>query len=217
MVLSESAAASGPAATPVARSRTYSLAQIIRFAIVAIAGGLLVGSMFMPYWTITLHAPQYPRGLYIDVYVNKMEPVRNVFEVDNLNHYIGMIRLTDAAPIERKISLYAIPAIALIALASFLVRGVWRWLLRFPVILYPAIFVGDLFGWLYYAGNWLDPHAPMSSSIKEFTPRIYGKGTIGQFRTEAHFLNGFYLTVIAALLVLAVTIWERSRRNATRD
>jgi hypothetical protein len=93
------------------------------------------------------------------------------------------------------------------------VSGIWRTILRLPVIIYPVIFVADLFAWLYYAGHALDPHAPMSSSIKEFTPRIVGMGTIGQFHTEAGFATGFYLAVVAAVVTLAVTIWEwRSHR-----
>ena len=192
-------------------------ALVARLFLQAGAAVLLIASIFYPYWEITLHAPQYPRGLFIEVFVNKMEPFRNVFEVDGLNHYIGMIKLTDAAEIERQISVYAIPAVAVLAMISFLMRGHWRWLIRLPVILYPAIFAADLFGWLYYAGHSLDPKAPMSSSINEFTPRIFGKGTIGQFHTEASFSTGFYLAVAAAVITLLVTIWEWRSRDARTD
>lgn len=182
-----------------------------------VTGGaaLLIASIFFPYWSITLHAPQYPKGLYIEIFVNKMQPMRNVFEVDGLNHYIGMIKLTDAASLERSISVYAIPMVAALTVVSLFLKGVWRWLLRLPIILYPVVFAVDLFAWLFYAGHSLDKHAPMSSSIKEFTPRIYGNGTIGQFTTEAGFMNGFYLSITAAAIVLAVTIWEWRGRHAT--
>jgi hypothetical protein len=73
-----------------------------------------------------------------------------------------------------------------------------------------------LFAWLYYAGHSLDENAPMSSSISEFTPRLLGEGTIGQFRTEANFQAGFYLAVGAAVIALVVTIWERQARHARR-
>ena len=85
---------------------------------------------------------------------------------------------------------------------------------RLPVILYPIIFMADLFAWLYYAGHSLDPHAPMSSSIKEFTPKIFGTGTIGQFHTEAEFTTGFYLAAAAAVITMVVAIWERWGRHA---
>lgn len=206
--------AAGVGAAATSRSRTLINARTARFILMVGAAVLLIASIFYPYWSITLHAPQYPKGLYIDVYVNKMEPYRNVFEVDGLNHYIGMIKLTDAASMERRIAVFALPVLALLALGAGLVRRRWSWLLRLPMILYPLIFVGDLFAWLYYAGHSLDKTAPMSSSISEFTPAILGTGTIGQFTTEADFQIGFQLAVAAALLALAVTIWEGRSQNA---
>jgi hypothetical protein len=68
----------------------------------------------------------------------------------------------------------------------------------------------DLFAWLYYAGHSLDPTAALSSSIKPFTPRLLGEGDIGQFSTVASFGLGFYLALIAVLLVLAATLLGRS-------
>lgn len=187
----------------------------LRILLMLGAGVLLIGSMRSVYWNIVLHAPQYPRGLFIDVFVNKMEPARNVFEVDGLNHYIGMIKLTEAARFERAISVYAIPIMAIVAMIPFVWKRKYSWLFRVPMIVYPIIFVADLFAWLYYAGHSLDPHAPMSSSIKEFTPAILGEGVIGQFRTTASFETGFYLAVIAALIALVVTVWEwRIRSHA---
>ena len=201
-----------PLAKPIARAVPG--LRYLRLALLVAAGALLVWSIFLPYWNIVLHAPQYPKGLSVDVFVYKMEPLKNVHEVDNLNHYIGMIRLTDAATLEQDISRIGIPFLALLAIASFWLRGPWRLLARLPIVLYPAIFVADLFAWLYYAGHSLDPHAPLSSSIKEFTPRLIGDGRIGQFSTEAAFQSGFYAALAAAGLVLLVTVLDRRADHA---
>lgn len=177
------------------------------------SAALLIGSIFLPYWNIILRAPQYPKGLSIDVYVNKLEDMRSVREVDGLNHYIGMIKLTDAATIERAISVYAIPVIAILAVASVFLSGGWRTLARIPVVIYPIVFVIDLFAWLFYAGHNLDPTAALSSSIDEFTPRIFGTGVIGQFKTEAQFEPGFWLAVAAAVVMLVAIIVDRRGRR----
>jgi hypothetical protein len=182
--------------------------------VLVIAAALLIGSIFLPYWDITLHAPQYPKGLHVEVFVYKMTPARNVFEVNGLNHYIGMMPLEDAARIEREISRFAIPVLAVLAVASFWLRGTWRLVARIPIMIYPLIFIADLFAWLYYAGHSLDPNRPLTA-IPEFTPRILGEGVIGQFSTQAHFDRGFYLAVVAALLVLAVTLWNRMQHDET--
>ena len=188
--------------------------RYLKLGLLILAGALLVWSIFLPYWNIVLHAPQYPRGLSVDVFVYKMTPEKSVREVDGLNHYIGMIKLTDAATIERQISRFAIPVLALLAIASFWLVGIWRALARLPIMIYPVIFVADLFAWLYYAGHSLDPHAALSSSIEEFTPRLLGQGRIGQFSTKANFETGFYVAVAAAAIVLLVTIWDWRRGHA---
>lgn len=194
-----------------AKAAGLSLAWVdaLRLGGLIVAGALLALTIVLPYWSITLHAPQYPKGLTIDAYVNEMRG--DVAEVDGLNHYIGMIKLEEAAKIERTISRIAIPFIAVLAVLSFWVKSRWRWLLALPIIIYPVVFALDLFAWLYYAGHSLDPKAALSSSIHEFTPTILGTGVIGQFSTEASFRIGYYLAVLAAIIVLAVTIRGRSR------
>ncbi len=181
------------------------------------AAALLIGSIFLPYWHIILRAPQYPKGLSVKVYVNKLEDMRSVREVDGLNHYIGMIKLTDAATIERAISVYAIPLVAILAVASIFLSGRWRTLARVPVVIYPIIFVVDLFAWLYYAGHSLDPTAALSSSIKEFTPRVFGTGVIGQFKTEAAFEAGFWMAVAAAVLVVVAIVLDMRQRKSLKE
>ena len=53
-----------------------------------LAALLLVISVFLPYWRMTMFAPQYPKGLRVEVFVNRLEG--DVAEVDALNHYLGM-------------------------------------------------------------------------------------------------------------------------------
>lgn len=194
------------------RRRFLDRHQRLPLALVVIAAIAVLASMALPYWDLTLHAPQYPRGLQIQATISEMRG--QVFEVDGLNHYIGMMKLEDAAKLERRLAPFIIPVIALLAVASVWVRGRWKWLLVLPLIIYPIAFVVDLSAWLYYAGHSLDPRAALSSSIKPFTPRVLGVGTIGQFSTEAHFAIGYYLALASALLALAATIISR---KAERD
>lgn len=186
----------------------FSPPPVARLAILGFAGILLVLTLLVPFWSITLHAPQYPGGLVVDAYAWKL--TGEVAEVDGLNHYIGMMALEDAGKLERTLAPFAIPVIALLAVASHWLRGRRRWLAVVPAIAFPFVFVADLFAWLYYAGNTLDPTAALSSSIKPFTPRILGEGHIGQFSTVASFSYGFYLVVVAVLIIVAATLLGRS-------
>ncbi len=84
---------------------------------------LLVVSIFMPYWRLTLNAPQYPKGLTIQAYLNRLEG--DVAEIDGLNHYIGMRPLDEAAQFERSISIIGVIAVALLILAAVYVHSRW--------------------------------------------------------------------------------------------
>ena len=52
------------------------------------AAVLILISIFLPYWKLTLFAPQYPQGLKVELYVNRA--TGDIQELDILNHYIGM-------------------------------------------------------------------------------------------------------------------------------
>jgi nitrous oxidase accessory protein len=185
-----------PAPTP-SRSRRGEYAS--RLLLILAATALLVSPRF-PYWTLRLKAPQYPRGLAIAIHPNRV--TGDVSEIDGLNHYIGMRKIDEAAGFERRLG---IPAIVLMS-ACLLLAAVWpsRWmvLLLVPVILFPPLFLADLYWWLRDSGLGLDPKAALSSSIKPFVPTVLGLGKIAQFRTFAALDVGYYLAVFAALAAL---------------
>ena len=60
--------------------------------IVIVASLILVLSFFFPIWYIDLEAPQYPEGIGLEIWLNKITG-RNPNDLNNingLNHYIGM-------------------------------------------------------------------------------------------------------------------------------
>lgn len=171
-----------------------------RIALV-IAPILLALSTIFSFWSLTLHAPQYPDGLKVTVFTHKV--TGDVSEVDGLNHYIGMMPLGDAASLERQVATFAIAAIVVMGLLAAFLRPKWTAFLAAPIVLFPFVFALDLFFWLYRAGHDLDPTAALSSSIKEFTPAIIGEGIVGQFSTTAFFGLGFFIALAAAGFALA--------------
>ncbi len=173
-----------------------------------VAAILLVVSILTPYWRMTLHAPQYPKGLHVQAYVNRM--TGDVAEIDGLNHYIGMRRLDEAAQVERAIAIQAIGVVACLMLAAIIVHSRWAALLAFPGLVFPAGFLGDLQFWLWNFGQNLDPKAPLSSSVKPFIPPVLGVGRVGQFHTVAGPDTGLFLAFLASACVL-VGLWAHRR------
>ncbi len=181
--------------------------------LIQIAALLLAVSLAFSYWSLTLHAPQYPDGLEVTIFTHKV--VGDVSEVDGLNHYIGMMPLAEAAEFERSIAAAATVIIILAAFVASILRPRWTALLALGVVLFPLVFAADLYFWLYKAGHDLDPTAALSSSIKPFTPAIIGEGIVGQFSTTAYFGVGFWIAIVAAVLA-TVGIIGRMRGDTSQ-
>jgi hypothetical protein len=168
---------------------------------------LLIISIFLPYWSLVLHAPQYPQGLMVNAYVNHLEG--DVQEIDGLNHYIGMRPLGEAAQLERSISIFAIGALALLVLAAVFIHSPWAALLSLPAVMLPLVFLLDLYFWLSNFGQNLDPNAALSNAVKPFTPTILGEGLIGQFKTVAYADVGLILAAAGSILILVGLYLQR--------
>lgn len=182
-------------------------AYVLPTMVLMLGAMLLVVSIFFPYWGLTLHAPQYPDGLNVELYVNKM--AGDVQEINGLNHYIGMPKLEEAGKLERSFSWLAIGALALLLMAAVFIHNQWAAILALPALLYPLIFLADLFYWLYTFGHNLDPTAALSSSIEPFTPTLLGTGVIGQFKTTAMVDTGFYLAILGSFVILVGLYFHR--------
>src|ERR1044072_3766013 len=116
----------GPRVSPelMAERRVQSLLPTLALGVAAL---LLVASIFLPYWRMTLLAPQYPGGLRVEAYLNHLEG--DVREIDGLNHYIGMRPLGEAAKLERSMSIASLLVIALLVVAAIYIHNRWAALL----------------------------------------------------------------------------------------
>jgi hypothetical protein len=197
----------GPRVTPeeLAERRLHFLLPTLALGAAAV---LLVASIFLPYWRMTLLAPQYPQGLRVRAYLDRLEG--DVREIDGLNHYIGMRPLGEAAQLERELSVAAVAVIALLVVAAIFIHNRRAALLALPALLFPAGFLGDLYFWLRNFGTHLDPKAALSSSIDPFVPPVLGRGTVGQFATVAYPDSGLWLAFAASALILA-GLWLHRR------
>src|SRR5438874_2725072 len=100
-------------------------AQRLQFVLptltLALAALLLIASIVLPYWKMTLEAPQYPGGLVVNAYLSHL--AGDVREIDELNHYIGMRPLGEAAALERSLSMEAVAVVALLVLAAIYIHN----------------------------------------------------------------------------------------------
>jgi nitrous oxidase accessory protein len=169
--------------------------RAISAAAALLAAGLVALAAALPLWTMTMRAPQYPKGLKLEAYGTRM--AGDIRELNILNHYIGM------APIEMpafEASLFPIGIAALIV--ACLLSPLHVWLRRLAVAataVTPAAILADLQYWLYVFGHSLDPHAPIR--LKPFTPLVLGSSTMGNFHSSAMVSAGL-LCLLGAAAVL---------------
>ncbi len=159
-------------------------------------------SLLIPWWFISMHAPQYPDGLRVSVSLFNVSG--DTAEIDDLNHYIGFRPLDTIAATERKMAWLAIPAALLPLLGAFFARRKYAWLTVLPTAVIAPVFVVDLVTWMTYAGHHLDPHAALSNSISPWTPNFLGPGGVGQFRTFAMFDPGFLFAAAATICAIVI-------------
>ena len=76
-------------------------------------------------------------------------------------------------------------------------------------MLFPGVFLLDLYLWMSHFGMNLDPEAPLSNAIEPFVPPILGTGTIGQFKTVATPGIGLWLATTASIILIIALFFHR--------
>ncbi|RJQ08200.1 MAG: cytochrome C [Dehalococcoidia bacterium] len=153
----------------------------------------------LPLWHLDMRAPQYPQGLTLTAYGDRMEG--DLTEVNALNHYVGIGAINPDEVFELQLFPYAVAAlVTALVLGSVLARhrllrlglmlGVWSMAIGFVV---------DLQIWLYRTGHDVRPDAPIRPG--EFTPKVIGTTEVLNFHNEAMVVDGFWLLLGAALVV----------------
>lgn len=185
-------------------SKRRLMEYLLPSVLLMLAAFMLMVSVFLPYWSMTLQAPQYPKGLKVEVYVSHLDG--DVSEIDALNHYLGMPPLDDGGRLERSLSVFAIVALGFLLIAGVFVHNQWAGLLALPTLGFPLVFLADLWVILYQYGHSIDPTSPLGGAIEPFTPPVLGPGKVGQFETVARLEAGMWLALVTVVVVL-VGLW----------
>lgn len=161
-------------------------------------------SLFFPWWKMIFFAPQYPEGLNIIVYPNKLDGQIDI--VNGLNHYIGMDNFSEETFPELTYLIYLVGGLAALTLLTAVLRkkSVLYGLIGLMTI-GGILGVLDLRKALHDFGTNLSPTAPIK--IDPFVPPIIGHNTVANFVTNSVLGTGAYL-LIAAFLLLLIPLWK---------
>lgn len=173
-----------------------------------------------PLWRISMEAPQYPRGLYMDVWVYKLTGGNNgqhIDEINTLNHYIGMHRIEPASFADLDWMPFALGILVLLTLRVAAIGNVRSIVDLSVLVVYVLGFMGARFVYkLYVFGHELDPHAPFH--VEPFTPVIIGTKQIANFTTHSYPQLGtlWLLLYAAGVIGLMVASFVAARRRESQ-
>lgn len=169
--------------------------------ILAVGALLLIGTYFLPLWSITVEAPQYPEGLGIYIRINTVDGhAKNDLKNLNLvNHYIGMQEIVPESIPELK---FMPPIVGLLMVSGLLVawkggrKSLYIWLAFFSVLAVAGLI--DFYLWNYDFGHNLDTeHAAIKIEGMTYQPPLFGTKTMLNFVTTSLPASGGILAFIS--------------------
>jgi copper chaperone NosL len=165
--------------------------------VLLLAALLPVSLYFYPMWVIDMGAPQFPEGLQMRIFIDKItgDDEHSLQSINGLNHYIGMKKIEPESISELKympgINLFMIITGIILA---FYNRNKWfiAWLALFSIL--GAIGLYDFYVWQTDFATNLDPKAILKSADISYQPPLIGTKTILNFViTSLPGLGGYLL------------------------
>jgi hypothetical protein len=181
--------------------------SLVSRAIVLLGIVALVAGAFLPLWRIQLVAPQYQEGLSLQMYSHKItggNGGQDLFEINTLNHYIGMKPIAQSDFAEMTWMPFAIGIFGLLSLRSIVMGRIGDLVdLGVLFIYFGAFSLGTFAYRLWSYGHHLNPDAPMH--VAPFTPVVIGSQQIANFVQTSLPMEGtacmglFLVTIVSAI------------------
>jgi copper chaperone NosL len=170
----------------------------------------LLLSFTQPLWRISMEAPQYPQGLHIDVYAYTLgagHGGHDIDEINELNHYIGMRRLSRQEFTDLDWIPFALGLLGILTLRAAVIGKVSTLIDLTILTGYITVFALARFVYrLYVFGHDLDPHAAIR--VSPFMPVVLGTKQVANFTTHSWPLWGTVFMAVFAGGIIAVTVWH---------
>ena len=189
--------------------------------IVIVASLILILAFFFPIWYIDLEAPQYPEGIGLEIWLNKIagQKPNDLANINGLNHYIGMKEINPDAIPEMKIMPFIIIFLVLFGIVSGISGKrslVYIWIILFIVI--ATIGLYDFYMWEYDYGHNLNPHAAIKIPGMAYQPPLIGSKMLLNFNAiSMPHIGSWILVATVVLAVIAVIMDKKSKKEIAKN
>lgn len=182
--------------------------------ILALAALLIAAVYVFPLWHIGLHAPQYPEGLGMYIWVDQItgQKPHDLDLINGLNHYIGMQEIVpDAIPELRFMPVISGALLVFGLLAALVGRRslLYAWVGVFLIV--ALLGLADFWLWGYNYGHNLDPTAAIKVPGMSYQPPVIGSKRLLNFRAASWPSIGGWSLVISVVIGLWLSVREFRR------
>lgn len=172
-----------------------------------LCGAALFMVIFLPIWRIELEAPQYPEGLEMQIYADRL--AGDVEIINGLNHYIGMRTLHADDFVEFAVLPYIIGIIAVFGIIAAIVNRKWFFFIWVgSYLLFAILALVDFYLWEYNYGHNLDPTAPIQVPGMTYQPPLIGFKQLLNFGAYSIPDIGGWIMAGVGLVLLILSIRE---------
>jgi copper chaperone NosL len=182
--------------------------------LLAVASLAMIGTYFTPVWFIFLTAPQYPEGLTMYIWLNKI--TGQVEIINGLNHYIGMKTINADMFPEFSYMVYIMAVIiGLGLLVALMGKRIFLYVYNLILIAAAAAAMIDFYTWSYDYGHNLDPKAAIQVPGLSYQPPLLGHKTLLNFDAYSYPDTGGGIIIGAAFVFFIVSFleWRRSKKQ----
>jgi hypothetical protein len=190
--------------------------KVLPRILMILAAASLAGIFFFPIWSITLIAPQYPDGISMFIWINKItgDTPGTLQNINILNHYVGMKYIEPGSIPELRYFQWVIVAMGAAALAVSFSKNKYfflTWVVSMVVL--GGLGIYDFYLWEYDYGHNLSPTAPIKVPGMAYQPPLFGKKVLLNFIAYSYPSWGSLFFGLAILFGSLGTFlsWKRKR------
>lgn len=168
---------------------------------------LLVLTFLFPIWNINLDAPQYPEGLGLYIWVNKItgENEKDLENINKLNHYIGMKVIDEESIPELTYMPIIITALVIAGILFGILRKRRLYLVWVAsIVIFMIIGLYDFYMWEFDYGHNLNPDAPIKIPGMSYQPPLLGsKQILNMYSTSLPDVGSFIIGIAVIIALYA--------------
>ncbi|MGQ0649377.1 MAG: hypothetical protein ACT4P7_17630 [Gemmatimonadaceae bacterium] len=184
--------------------------------LIALAAIVLMGLYFVPLWSVTLSAPQYPEGLGMRIWLDTITGVKpnDLNSINNLNHYIGMKRIEPDAIPELRFMPALVGLLVAVALAAAVTgRRIIARLWIGAVAAFALVGLADFYRWGHDYGHDLDvENAIIKVPGMAYQPPLIGSKQLLNFTATSLPAVGTILAIVSLSCGVGAVLVSRPER-----